>query len=454
MSNYMNEAFEALKILNEDTFEIGMDGNAELKDFMDNDIHDELELIIDPLAETEEELEDSYIGKAILDCVICQSKIYKDPSEVIIDENAGLANVGETCPYCQSVDGFKVIGQVAEFCKDCEEHEEEHGEDAEIETSEEEIKVDETEEEKIEESLKESTERDDIDADADDKKEKVEAEKEKIDDDADADRDYKLKKDDLKESDKSAAISIEDAQKWVDYDMKKYGKISGRTDRLIKKAGFQILKDDHGDYEVAAGKFESCNEDFEKVDIETDREKMSMTADENGKVTVTTEPKEEIKEDEEVIEPVSDEIKAEFKTTEEDESEEDRYADIDIDEFDEEEFDSLGEQYLKRVYENVKSFKTTKGSVNGNTLKLEGLITFKSGKVGKTNFVFEAKSVTKTGKLKFIGENKQFAKGKKSFTLTGKMNGNKLITESLTYNYRGKDGKSGESKRLYGTINK
>lgn len=234
--------------------------------------------------------------------------------------------------------------------------------------------------------------------------------------------------------------------------MKKYGKISGRTNRLVKKAGFQILKDDHGDYEVAAGKFESCNEDFEKVDIETDREKMSMTADEYGKVTVTTEPKEYTqKEKEEVIEPVSDEVKAEFKTTEE-ENKEDEYADIDIDEFDEEEFDSLGEQYLKRVYENVKSFKTTKGSVNGNNLKLEGIITFKSGKQAKTNFIFEAKTVTKTGKLKFIGENKQFAKGKKSFTLTGRMNGNKLVTESFTYNYKTKDPKSGEMKKLYGRV--
>lgn len=66
----------------------------------------------------------------------------------------------------------------------------------------------------------------------------------------------------LHESDKPAATSIEDAQKWVDYDMKKYGKISARTNRLVKKAGFQIIKDDHGDYEVAAGKFESIKEDL------------------------------------------------------------------------------------------------------------------------------------------------------------------------------------------------
>lgn len=65
-----------------------------------------------------------------------------------------------------------------------------------------------------------------------------------------------LNKKSLKESDKPAATSIEDAQKWVDYDMKRYKKISNKTNDLIKKAGFQIIKDDHGDYEVTAGYFE------------------------------------------------------------------------------------------------------------------------------------------------------------------------------------------------------
>lgn len=630
--NYLTEAFRAFEDLKEEVFDISVDNNIEnAKEFIEKPV-EELEIVYDPLVTDEQKLEDSYIGKAILQCQICQSMLYKDPSEVIIDEEAELANVEEACPYCQSEDGFKVIGQVAEFCEKCAEGEHceecEHAEDSEekddLEVEEslkniikESLQNDEDKfdlvstlyekvapifrvytkkgvslkdaeialemvlshleddetidwsdlEERFKEALK-SIKRDDIDADADDKKEKAEAEKEKADDDADADRDYKLKRDGLKESkalkemdnvydvktkqghtflvkakdedsakdwvnknyrktvkgdfdinkptktnktnisesDKPAAISIEDAQKWVDYDMKKYGRISDRTNRLVKKAGFQILKDDHGDYEVAAGKFESCNEskiegprgtfeivekskdelekdgfgyhhtfqkdgknydvftkedtavailkeDFNKVDIETDKEKMSMTAEENGKVIVTTEPKEDTKkEKEEVIEPVSDEVKAEFKTTEE-ENKEDEYADIDIDEFDEEEFDSLGEQYLKRVYENVKSFKTTKGSVNGNNLKLEGIITFKSGKEAKTNFVFESKTVTKTGKLKFIGENKQFAKGKKSFTLTGKMDGNKLICESFNYNYVARDPK-GKSKRLYGTINR
>ena len=181
--------------------------------------------------------------------------------------------------------------------------------------------------------------------------------------------------------------------------------------------------------------------DMQNISIETDKEK----------INISSEPKEEEKEvesDDEMIAPLEPEREEEFKS----ENEEDEYSDVDIDEFEEKDFDELGEKYLRRVYENVKSYKTTKGSTQGNTLKLEGVITFKSGKEAKTNFVFEAKSITKTGKLKFLGENKQFARGKQAFTLTGRADGKKLIAESLTYNYRAKNPETKESKRLYGTV--
>lgn len=47
-------------------------------------------------------------------------------------------------------------------------------------------------------------------------------------------------------------VSLDKAQEWVDYDMKHYGEISEKTNELVKKAGFEIIKDDHGDYEVIA----------------------------------------------------------------------------------------------------------------------------------------------------------------------------------------------------------
>lgn len=357
------EAFQELELLDEDVFTASPEGLEELKNFADEDnIKTDLELVIDPEAETEEEIEDSYIGKAILECDVCQSKIYKNPEEVIINEDETLANVGEECPYCQSNDGYKVIGQVAEFCPECSE--------PKVET-EDEVKVEIEDKEDLDEAKKSL---DDIDADADDKKELAKKNFRKAKDDVDSDRDYKLKN--------------------------------------------------------------NLKEEIENITIETEKEK----------INVSSEEKEDDESEGEMIAPVDAETEEKFKT-------EDEYQDIDIDEFEEKDFDELGEKYLRNIYENVKSFKTTKGAINGNKLKLEGVITFKSGKQGKTNFLFEARSITKTGKLKFIGENKQFAKGNKTFTLTGSMNGKKLMVESLTYNYKTRDN-NGNSKKLYGTVSK
>lgn len=60
----------------------------------------------------------------------------------------------------------------------------------------------------------------------------------------------------LDEDNGSLGNEIDRYQRWVDFDMSRYGKISERTQQMVNKAGYQILKDDHGDYEVAAGHFE------------------------------------------------------------------------------------------------------------------------------------------------------------------------------------------------------
>ena len=112
----LTDAFKALQTLDEDVFNINDEGEIKAaQDLIDTDV-EPMTQVIDPLAETEEDLEDSYLNKVILDCTICQSKIYKDPEEVVIDEESGLANTQDICPFCQSTgDGFKVIGQVAKY---------------------------------------------------------------------------------------------------------------------------------------------------------------------------------------------------------------------------------------------------------------------------------------------------------------------------------------------------
>lgn len=181
-------------------------------------------------------------------------------------------------------------------------------------------------------------------------------------------------------------------------------------------------------------------------------EDISITTDDTV-IKVKATPRED-KETIVPVEPAEVEAAAPVEELPAEEGEESEMTDVDIEEIDEQGFDELGESYLKKVYENVQSYKTVSGSLRGNKIKLEGLITFNSGKKAKTNFIFEAKEMTKKGKLKFIGENVNLTNNKRAFTLTGRAEGKKLICENFNYNYLAKDAKSGNSKRLYGTIKK
>ena len=208
------------------------------------------------------------------------------------------------------------------------------------------------------------------------------------------------------------------------------------------------------DEEVEEGKKpckEAKNEDFKDVSVTTDKEHMEMTSDENGKVTITTEP---VKEEgrEETIEPVSDETKVEIEGEDEYEGEIGDEIDVELDDFDEESFDELGEAYLKKAYNNVSSYKTTCAKADNGKLVIEGIIKFNSGKEKKTSFVLESKDITKSGKSRFVGENMEICKGRKAFTVSGSVEGGKLISESMTYDYRTRDAKTGKPKRIYGTV--
>ena len=650
--SYLAEAFEELELVDDDkltgTFDFDKKGAEDLKKFMEDDTFNDFETVIDPEAETEEDLQDSYIGMGILGCDICHSMIYKPVEEIVIDEETQMANVGECCPYCYERDGFKIIGKVAPFEDISVEVEKtEDGEEVPeptVKVNGKDVPVEEApakEEEALTAEQKypvQSPIHENVNCKVVKSKRKAGAIKESVVP--------------MMEEDKPAATSIEDAQKWVDYDMKRYGKISERTNKLVKKAGFQIIKDDHGDYEVAAGKFESyeekqvkdgheniddvkadikddhadeleegckveeelsnseklfrafpelrepikesvttsdvmsteefldwhdnkvnpkkdfsklkqiynifqlngCSEDadvdvcYDACDDKQKREITDIILTESFKKSNLTEGMEDIlplddflhfydsellhKKDEDKIklqldrifaregcpedvyadecyEMISDKAKAKISkivkeyrksnltegmedisittddqvikvkaTPREDketivpvepkeieaaqpeaeepaDSGEEELMDIELDEIDETSFDELGESYLKKVYDNVNSFKTVNGSLDANNrLVLEGVIEFKSGKKAKTNFIFEAKEITRKGKIKFIGENVNLSKNKRAFTLTGSTENKNLICEQFNYNYLAKDEKSGASKRLYGTIRK
>lgn len=336
--NYLSEAFKKLDFLTEEEFSLqdtaGLDDMDQLLKTPASNIAN----VIDPEAETEDELQDTYIGKVILHCPVCNSMIYKDLEDIVKDDVEELVNIGEECPYCYTSEGFKVIGIVSPFEETSEEEEQEDEEDPAEEENE-------------------------------------------------------------------------------------------------------------------------LTEEFEKVEVATENQKVTLDADDDGKLTIEAEPVEEDDEDEEdeeeeVLAPVPDEVADDIEATANNSEDEDEEVEYDVEDFDSDSFDDLGESYLKSVYENVSSYKTTDVSSKGNTLVVEGLIKFNSGKTKPTKFVFEANTATKNNKLRFIGENKQITRGRKAFTITGKLNENKsFITERFNYNYMTKNEK-GKSTRLYGTLKK
>lgn len=105
-----------------------------------------------------------------------------------------------------------------------------------------------------------------------------------------------------------------------------------------------------------------------------------------------------------------------------------------IEDFDDETFNKLTENYLTNVYSNVKSFKTTQCDLKNGKLVVEGIITFNSGKTKPTTFEYEAK-VNADKQVILEGLNADFA-SEKAFVLNCKVDtANRLVVESLSYKY-------------------
>lgn len=452
MSNYLREAFKELELLDEEVFPFDKDGAAELQKFLDGDITDDTESIIDPEADNEEELKDSYKGKVIIACKICNTMQYEDPQDIVIDDESDYVNVGQECPSCSSTDGFKIIGQVAPYCANCDD---EHKE----EVTEEPV---EGEAEPVTESLNEKRETGladvvqqmldgefyDIVKSAKTGKMQSVGRKPIVNSD-----DIGLDENGLEiyvKDDETAAKVKEVADK---FGLKTERKPAGKYDRDKRDRVHIYISEEDWDKDVSDIAFgKELNEDVQNVKVETDSDIVEVTPGEDGTVKVEAEPKAKV-DAEETIVPVDDETKDEIEMNDNNFDEED-VDDIDIDEIDIDEFDGLGESYLKKVYENVDSYKSRSSSLKDGKLIVEGIITFSSGKKAKTSFIFENIVKTRSGKIKFIGENLQLSKNKKAFTLTTHLDGKKGIVESFNYNYIAKDYKTGKSVSLYGTIKK
>lgn len=410
---HLSEAFKKLDLLNEEEFNIQDRGDLEDARKYDDESVEEFINVIDPDARLEDDLKPSYIGNVILDCEVCHSKLYKEPEEVYVDEASDLVNVGEECPFCMSTDGYKVIGQVAPY-------------------EEMEVTVDGEEDEETDDMMEQSY----VEAFDDKKKLKSFMKKNRTN----------LREDELEDND---MMDVPDRGSSLNSTISK-------LKRFVRSHGLaEECENEECDCEKEKD-LEECDktpmdEDFKTINVDGDEQDITIEQNPNGGVTVNTVPKSSNPSGEEMIEPVEPDMEADIMASDEEVPMEDETVDYDVDDFDEDSFNDLGEAYLKKVYENVNSFKTTSVKENKNSLVVEGVITFKSGKTKNTKFVFESYAATKNGKVTFKGLNEHMSRGKKSFTLNGTINNKKLVSESLTYNYRTKDS-TGKSTRVYGTV--
>lgn len=568
-ANYLNEAFTQLQLLNEEEFNLtDKDSIEDIKSLVDAPVDASID-IIDPDANSEDELSDSYVGKVVLDCSVCHSKIYKDPSEIVIDEVEELANVGEECPYCYTADGFKVLGQIAPFSDDVKPTEDEVSEEEADDVVEDDTDDDEDDDfmEALSEKLSQMNEAEMSDEDKRDNQilrniygktqrranaaltpeEQAVLDKyglyrstgnkdimkpgkdafhassitsppryfkggvdvhddrvnladraRKISDrqpirdfvnsgdynfydttyDHDPKGNYKntfqrkmnrahsaqmqQPMQDMKrlistrnyEQDRldKADANYKDAIAKAKSDYEKRMKSAEDSLASTKKYASKSVNDANAEIDrmLKRGKKEDMEESLEKVEVSTEDSNTVITNDPvTNTVSVTTTTNDD---GEGILVPLSDENAEEIAASTEENAEVPEEDNFIADDFDEESFDELGEAYLKKVYENIDAFKTTNVSSCGKKLAVEGLITFKSGNTKPTHFIFEQKAQNKKGTYRFIGENKQISRGKKSFILQGNVNDNKFICESLNYNYLGKNDGDKKSVRLYGTI--
>lgn len=200
---------------------------------------------------------------------------------------------------------------------------------------------------------------------------------------------------------------------------------------------------------------ESLSESIENITFEANGN--TVTADDE-KITIESTNNTNTENVEEVVEPISQDTAEEIVANSEEEAEvepaeeeTEEETEVDVDEIQEESFNKLGTNFLKKTYENVQSFRATSVKADDRHMIIEGLISFKSGSKKKTSFIFEAANASTGGKVKFYGENKDIARGSRAFIVEGNVSEKKLVMESLRYNYRAKT-PAGKSVRVSGTI--
>lgn len=85
----------------------------------------------------------------------------------------------------------------------------------------------------------------------------------------------------------SVGQDLSEYQKWVDYDMEKYGRVSKDTFSKIRAAGLNVVRDQYDEYEVIAKRPVERNESTElKEDLDMSRKEMINWIEEHWNDTI------------------------------------------------------------------------------------------------------------------------------------------------------------------------
>ena len=467
MANYLTEAFKELQALKEDTFDLSKNGVEELEKFLDGDDVSDLEIVYDTNAEDEQDLEDSYDGDAILQCVVCNSKMVMSSEDVVIDDSTDVVNIDEPCPQCGATSGYKVVGQIVSYNNDDTDIDDDSMQESFVKHS----RPKRVRKSSFLSEKKESTEDlwDTVGGMLDGTKDRqtinkntgkpqvvgnkplYDADQIGIDDEG-----YFVWVNDESEAEKAKKVA--DRFKLKSF-LGKPERVSGPNRRFhisIPETRAYEQTPLYIDTEKELGLLdeeveetgEPINESVEYVTVQTGSDTVTVTPTGSGDVRVETQSTEEAEPEEATIIPVTDTLKDEIEMNDSNFDEEST-EDIDLDNIEVESFDELSESYLKKVYNNVASFKTLKSSYDKGKFLVEGIITFNSGAKAKTQFSFNAQKKLRNGLYKFTGLNEAFSKSKNAFSISVNDKG---ICESLTYRYTGTDAKTNKKVVLYGRV--
>ena len=444
------EAFKALDQLNEDVFSVDAEGIKKLNDFMQNDDSVD-ELSVFDIDSTEDDVirddEECNEGDMILDCCVCHSKVFKPASEIVVDEESQIANAGEECPYCFSVEGYKIVGEVKASGEEEASVDEQASVDEEVSESDEDSIQGESDTDAAEEVSDEPI----PDLDSEEEAEVEESVKDRIIKCRMKDRRIGESVDLLTKDNTIASLlrdnmdklsSITDVNELRDAIMD----LVNESDIANKPAALKLKRDLYSKKSVGAllstigtymtgekvikvgrnstksrkesfkhrrnikesFKHRRITENVDTIKITSDDITISMDSDNDEDKSI------EGTNDNFIVEPVSDEAKEQ----------------IDFNSIDRESAEDAIEESLKESFGNVKFFRCSNIVPRNNRFIVEGVIGFNSGRKRNTNFVFKPRKITES-KVIFKGYSKELKESVKSMSLVCRNRGKKCIAESL-----------------------